>query len=144
MTLHMIDEICGHIHNYFPDACHPGTYDIEDGVLTAPFLAEGDCYCIRGSRFNDGAHRYTADQSDLADETFTGEVWTMKLPAAFLRLVGEIEAWQAKYGARALSPFQSENVIGVYSYQKASGGEDAGGLWESVFKRRLNRWRKLS
>ena len=136
----MLDAICGHIHNYFQDVCHAGTFDIEEGALIAPFLSIGDCYLIRGSRFNDGAHRYTSGDSDLVDETFTGEIWTMKLPAAFRKLVDEIEAWQAKYGAQAASPFQSENVIGVYSYQKGSGGES----WESAFKRRLNRWRKLS
>ena len=136
----MIDEICGHIHNYFPDERHAGKYDIEEGELRLDFVSNGRYFLIRGSAFNDGAHRYPAD--DLTDETFTGEIWTMKPPAAFLKLVGEIEAWQAKYGAQALSPFQSESVIGVYSYQKGSG--ETRRSWEDVFRRKLNRWRKLA
>ena len=83
----------------------------------------------------------------LVDEVFEGEIWAMKVPREFVLLAGEIEAWENKYGAVMASPYQSENVIGVYSYTKASGSGGSGGAtgagWESAYRSRLNRWRKL-
>ena len=133
----MIDDICGSIHNYFTGDgdVHRGTFEISGGSIDLPFLAGGQYFRIVGSALNDGVYQYPAQ--GLSDETFTGEVWAMRVPRAFLRLAEEIVAWQEKYGAAAASPYQSENVIGVYSYTRASGG------WEGAFRDRLNRWRKL-
>lgn len=82
----------------------------------------------------------------LSDETFDGEIWAMKVPRAVIALAGEITAWQAQYGAAMASPYQSESVIGVYSYNKATSGSGAGGsadAWKDVFRGQLNQWRKL-
>lgn len=142
----MIERVCEHIHNYFSagEDRRAGTYTIEGGVLTLPHVAEGQYFRIVGSTFNDGVYLQPAD--GLTDETFTGEVWAMKPPRDFLRTVGEIEAWVAKYGDAAMSPYQSENVIGVYSYTKTGAGTSsatAAGSWETLFKARLNQWRRL-
>ena len=147
MTPYMIDEICGAIHNYFADAgdIRAGSFDIEEGELSAGFLTTGQYYRIVGSAMNDGVWQHPAD--GLADESFTGEIWPMKPPRAFLQLAEEVEVWQEKYGAQALSPFQSESVIGVYSYQKAASGKTTGeskSAWQDVFRKKLNRWRKLA
>lgn len=142
----MLDEICANIHNWFCDAddIRAGAFAIEGGALALDFLAEGQYFRIVGSLFNDGVYTYPAE--GLTDETFDGEVWPMRPPKAFVALCAEIEAWQDKYGAVMASPYQSESVIGVYSYTKAatgSGGSGSGG-WESAFRGKLNRWRKLS
>ena len=140
----MIERVCEHIHNYFSAEGdrRAGTYTIENGVLTLPHVVEGQYFRIVGSAFNDGVYIQPAD--DLIDETFTGEVWAMKPPRDFIRTVEEIEAWEAKYGEAVASPFQSENVIGVYSYAKAAtGGASALTGWQAAFKSRLNQWRKL-
>lgn len=147
MTPYLIDEICGTIHNYFADAAdiRAGSFDIEEGELSADFLVNGQYYRITGSAMNDGVWQHPAE--GLVDESFTGEIWPMKPPRAFLTMVEEIGQWQEKYGAQALSPFQSESVIGVYSYQKASSGKTTGEIqsaWQDAFKKKLNRWRKLS
>ena len=140
----MIERVCEHIHNYFSagDDRRAGTYTIENGILALDHVVEGQYFRIVGSAFNDGVYIQPAD--DLIDETFTGEVWAMKPPRDFLRTVEEIEAWEAKYGERVMSPFQSENVIGVYSYAKAAtGGASALTGWQAAFKSRLNQWRRL-
>lgn len=140
----MIERVCEHIHNFFSadEDRRAGTYTIENGVLTLPHVVEGQYFRIVGSAFNDGVYIQPAD--DLIDETFTGEVWAMKPPRDFIRTVEEIEAWEAKYGEAVASPFQSENVIGVYSYAKAAtGGASALTGWQAAFKSRLNQWRRL-
>lgn len=142
----MIDLICGHIHNYFtsPDDIRRGTYTIAGGSLELPFVLPGQYFRVVGSALNDGVYPYPAES--LADETFTGEIWPMKLPRAFILLAGEIEAWQAQYGASVASPYQSENVIGVYSYTKAAGAGGsgrAGAGWQGAYRSRLDRWRRL-
>jgi len=63
----------------------------------------------------------------------------MRPPKEFLDLVAEIEAWQAEYGAVANSPYQSENVIGVYHYTKGSGAVG----WRQVFGARLKPYMQL-
>lgn len=146
MTPYMIDEICGTIHNYFTDKedIRSGEYIIEGGALDLDFLLPGQYFRIVGSAMNDGVWQHPAD--GLVDETFTGQIWPMRPPRAFLTMAEEISQWQDKYGAAMLSPYQSENVIGVYSYTKAatgSGGASSAAGWKDVFKNKLNRWRKL-
>lgn len=145
----MMDQICAHIHNYFTDPAdiRAGEYTVSGGAIDLPFLASGQYFRVTGSALNDGVYQYPAE--DLQDETFTGEIWPMKVPKAVRDIAAEIEAWQAKYGAAMASPYQSENVIGVYSYTKQGGKAsvnttqaDAGG-WQSAFRARLDPWRKL-
>ena len=152
----MLGKVCNHVHNFFEGDAVSGTYTISNGALTLGFLTEGQRFRIVGSALNDGVYTWHAagiknDDNNAAaglqDETFVGEIVPMKVPRDFADLAGEIAAWIAAYGNKVLSPFQSENVIGVYSYTKASaGGAAAGGTssptWESVFASRLNPYRK--
>ena len=137
----MLDAICAHIHNYFETGRRPGTYTVAEGRLELPFVKAGQYFRVTGSDLNDGVYRYPAE--DLRDETFTGEIWPMAVPRAVLALSGEIDAWTEKYGEASQSPYQSENVIGVYSYTRATGSV-AGAGWQGAFRERLNPWRRLS
>ena len=153
----MLDAICAHLHNYFiaDSDKHAGTFTITGGAIDlSDFLLNGQYFRIVGSALNDGVYKYPAQPEQgkpaiLQDETFTGEVWAMKVPRAVVAIAGEIEAWQAKYGSAAMSPYQSESVIGVYSRSKASGGSRNGdgsaspATWQTMFAYRLNEWRKL-
>lgn len=147
----MIDRICGFINNFFTsdDDRHPGEYTIANGALELPFMLEGQYFRIVGSALNDGVYRYPVTAATgLSDETFTGEVWAMKVPKAFIDVCDKIKDWEDKYGDAASSPYQSENVIGVYSYTKAIGSQNgvygvkAG--WQDIFGGELNRWRKIA
>lgn len=144
----MIDRICGFIHNYFTaDADkHAGTYTIENGSITLPFLVVGQYFRIVGSALNDGVYLY--GEAELADETFVGEVWAMKVPRAVRDIAIEAAALAEANGDKLNGPYTSENVIGAYSYTKssaASGGVD-GWLFgkDGIFGTRLNQYRKLA
>lgn len=143
----MLEEILAFIHNYFVKEIHRGMFEISDGQFLCDFLRNGQYFRIRGSIFNDGVYQYPV--SDLANETFTGEIWAMAVPSAVIALAGEIEDWQARYEAEMLKPYSSESIPGVYSYTKSSSGKSGNKTgsamitWRDVFAARLNKWRKL-
>lgn len=139
----MLEQVLMHLKNWFlvPGGIHEGTYTIEDGGITLPFLANGQYFRICGSVFNDGLHQYPA--SDLKAETFEGTVWALAVPQAVIELAEEIEAWQTKNGDASVSLYQAES-FGGYSYTKATDGATGGAVtWQTSFRSRLNAWRKL-
>lgn len=139
----MLEQVLMHLKNWFlvPGGIHEGTYTIEDGGITLPFLANGQYFRICGSVFNDGLHQYPA--SDLKAETFEGNVWALAVPQAVIDLAAEIEAWQKKNGEASVSPYQAES-FGGYSYSKATDSASGGAVtWQTAFRSRLNAWRKL-
>lgn len=141
----MLEELMRECRNYFliPGGVHPDTYTIKGGSIALPFLVEGQYFRIIGSTFNDGVYQYGT--GGLTDETFDGAVWALAVPAAFISLVEDVEAWRDKYESAANSPFQSESFAG-YSYTKSSANSNSGGSvtgWRGVFASRLNKWRKL-
>ena len=138
----MLEQVLMNIRNWFTveGGIHSGTFSIKDGGITLPFLADGQYFRICGSVFNDGLHQYNV--LDLVDETFTGTIWALAIPKAVIELAAEIEAWQKKNGEAASGIYQSESFGGYqYSKQTASDGGQLT-VW-SVFRKRLNQWRKL-
>lgn len=137
----MLEQVLMHLNNWFCDSQYYGTFSVIGGLIEVPELQNDQYYRVVGSVFNDGVYRYGLDTLP-ADETFTGEIWALKLPPTFLSLVEEINTWQKKNGA-ANGPYQSE-AFGGYSYtlRSSSEGED-GTTWEGAFRKRLNVWRKL-
>ena len=138
----MLEQVLRHLNNWFLVEIHEGTFTVENGSITLPFLLTNQYFRIVGSVLNDGLHQYPA--VDLTDETFTGSVWALAVPKAVIDLSVEIEAWQEKNGEAVASPYQSES-FGGYSYTKRSAGSDGNALngWQGAFKGRLNDWRKL-
>lgn len=138
----MLEQVLRHLNNWFLLEIHEGTFAVENGSITLPFLLTNQYFRIVGSVFNDGLHQYPA--VDLTDETFTGSVWALAVPKAVIDLSVEIEAWQEKNGEAVASPYQSES-FGGYSYTKQTAGSNGGAYagWEMTFKSRLNDWRKL-
>lgn len=148
----MIERICAFIHNYFTHdkygvAWHreTGSFTIENGTIDLPFLANGQYFRIIGSRMNDGVYQYP--EVGLLDETFSGEIWEMRVPKAVQDIANEAETLETQYGNKLNSPYTSENVIGAYSYTKGSGVSGGGDNWlfgkDGVFGKRLGPWRKL-
>lgn len=144
----MLTELCQELRNWFDIERHSGAFTIENGNIAVNFLREGQYFRIIGSIFSDGVHQYPA--AALPDETFTGSVWALAIPKPVIELAEDISAWREKYeaaDAAAMSPFSSES-FGGYSYSKSNGGNTASGSsaapgWQSVFRARLNMWRKL-
>ena len=139
----VLTELCQELRNWFCDEeadIHEGTFTVVNGELSLPFLIEGQYFRILGSVFNDGVHQYG---DTLEDETFSGTVWAMRIPASVIDLASQIDSWIEKNGEAVVSPYQSESW-GGYSYSLKSGAGGTGALsWKSVFASSLNRWRKL-
>lgn len=139
----MLEQVLMNIRNWFTvdGGIHSGTFTIEDGGITLPFLANGQYFRIIGSVFNDGLHKYPA--TNLVDEEFSGAIWALAIPAAVIDLADEISKWQGKNGEASVSPYQSES-FGGYSYSKATDAETGGAVtWQSAFKKQLSAWRKI-
>lgn len=132
----MLEQVLRHLNNWFLVDIHEGTFTVENGGITLPFLQNNQYFRVCGSVFNDGLHQYPA--ADLVDEVFTGTVWALAVPKAVVSLSEDITAWQEKNGGTVSSPYTSES-FGGYSYTKASGVTS----WQDAFRGRLNDWRKL-
>lgn len=145
-----LTELCAHLRNWFVRSesdKYYGVFEIANGLLVLPAgveLRDGQYFRVIGSVFSDGVHQHPA--SFPVDETFGGEIWAMAVPSDVIALTEEIGEWEKKYGEAAASPYTSES-FGGYSYQKSGGASLNGNSgvvsWETQFKPRLNRWRKL-
>lgn len=151
----MLEQICGFIHNYFIKEAKVGSFEIENGMISLDFVKEGQRFWITNSVLNDGVYTFhesgiTDDDDEnaagLKDETWAGTICALAVPPAVIALSSEIKQWVANNQEAVESPYQSENVIGVYSYTKASGGTGAGGSvgWQDIYKSQLDRWRRVS
>ena len=139
----MLEQVLRDIRNWFTvdGGIHSGTFTIEDGGITLPFLATGQYFRIIGSVFNDGLHQYPA--TGLVNEEFSGAIWALAIPPAVIELADEISKWQVKNGEASTSPYQSES-FGGYSYSKATDSASGGAVtWQSAFRKQLNVWRKI-
>ena len=139
----MLEAVLRHLKNWFlvPGGIHHGTFVVEGGSIALPFLSDGQYYRVFGSVFNDGLHKYGINEQMKA-ETFDGTIWALAVPPDVVAISDEIREWNSKNAAKANSPFQSESFEN-YSYTKASGQNGAAMSWESVFRSRLNSWRKV-
>lgn len=135
-----LTDLCQELRNWFEYKKKFGKFKIENGKLTSVLLEEGQYFRIVGSIFNDGVWN-TSDQ--LKDEEFNGAIWLMAVPPTVIELAEEISGWQEKNADVLASPFQSES-FGGYSYNKGSGSNEDGVVnWQTFFKSKLNKWRKL-
>lgn len=150
----MLNEICENLCNYFIQNRFEGRFEIVDGMISLPLL-DGQRFLIQGSALNDGMYTYhddgikNDDDSEavgLQDESWAGTICALAVPPAVVALSSEIQAWVDANQESQNSPYSSENVIGVYSYTKASGGHGAGGSvgWMDIFADKLKRWRKVA
>lgn len=134
------------VENCWVDVAHSkeGEYEIKNGMITLPFLVEGQYFMISGSYFNDGVYQYYSSNviDGLQDEKSTFYVVSIKPPRSFIALCDDIDEWKDKYSSGAESPFTSESFDG-YSYQKKSGENGSDFSWKDAFKSRLDIWRML-
>ena len=154
----MLQKVLEYIHNMFITAPNPGTYTIENGAISPSVaLKEGQRIWIVGSDLNDGVYTYhesgfknddDTEAAELRDEVFSGSICALSVPPTVIALTEEISQWVEKYGETIRSPYSSENVIGVYSYEKMTASKVGGGnpfiSWQDVFKTDLDRWRRVS
>lgn len=139
----MLEAVLRHLKNWFrvPGGIHHGTFVVEGGSITLPFLSDGQYYRVIGSVFNDGLHKY-GNNEQMKPETFQGTIWELAIPPEIVAISEEIGDWNSKNAAKVNSPFQSESFEN-YSYTKATGQNGGAMGWESAFCSRLNPWRKV-
>ena len=143
-----LNMICEYLNNWFWRDKIAGEFEVSGGSITVPSLQNGQYYRIIGSVFNEGIHIYPS--TDLKEEDFKGEVWSMVIPQDIIDLASDLHDWLTEYGtasSEALSPYTSESFNG-YSYSKnAGGGSDASGAgansWQNAFSYRLIPYRRL-
>lgn len=138
-----LDELCRELKNYFKKSTYFGNFEIVDGKIQTldEILKQGQYFRIVGSVFNDGIYQYPT--SNLIDEEFEGAVLAMAVPKEVIALASEIDEWEKANEKSLNSPYQSES-FGGYSYSLKNGGDSGGLTWQSHFKTKLNKWRKLS
>ena len=141
----MLTELCRECRNWFTTDSdkHSGDFTISDGGITPfDFVLSGQYFRIMGSHFNDGVYKNVPEEvAKLAAETFTGQIWAMRVPPAFIDLSGKIEEYIAK-NEKEVSPYTSES-FGGYSYTKATGSNGLPLTWQEVFNSQLKVWRKI-
>lgn len=152
----MLSQICSYLRNYFVKEAIDGRFTISSGMIELPFMMDGQRFWLLGSVFNDGIYTYhesgignddDTEAAQLKNETFKGRICAMAVPPSVIALAEEIGEWVEKYGDAQTSPYKSESVIGVYSYEKSSyGGSNGTSIpvtWQDIYKSRLNRWKKV-
>ena len=155
-----LTELCQELRNWFDRDQQKwyGEFTISNGAITwgvkSLDLKDGQYFRIIGSTFNDGVQKYDSEAlASMTDESFDGSVWAMAVPPSVIALAEAISNWKGKFedlDNSNMSPFQSES-FGGYSYSKGSGGSSSSGVgqsgavdtWQSVFAKKLSRWRKL-
>lgn len=145
----MLYEICEHLHNFFDSRDgeyidrSADTFTISNGVISplSSTLIAGQYIRIVGSLLNDGIYLLPSNFtiSSLVNETFTGAIFGLAIPKDLVTLDSEITAYVA---ANPASGYVSES-FGGWSGTKATGANGAALSWESVYAKRLNRWRKM-
>lgn len=135
----MLYTIMKHLRNFFlTNVRETGSFEIKGGMISLPFVKEGQYIMIEGSDFNDGVYKYPV--SDLTDETFYGSIVILNPSKEFLELVEDINAYQEK--AKGSEGYVSES-FGGYSYTKSTNANGNASSWSDAFRDRLNVWRKI-
>lgn len=142
-----ITYMCGLLRNYFTDKNHifQGTYTIHDKSIAVDFLKDNQYFRITGSTFNDGVFCNTPDDlARLRDETFTGAIWCMAVPADFVRLCDDAERFMAKIAEISgnFKGYTSESW-GGYTYTLPTSAPAFIQEWQYRIKQGMNTYRKL-
>lgn len=137
------------INNYFYSGINESlevTFDSATkkitGIFTNTYIV-GMYIKIKGTFLNDGVYKIVevdvnelTVSEDLQDEVAESCIAILKPCKAFLSLVAEIETYVASGNKEGISSEKIDDY--AVSYGSGNGG------WSSVFKKRLNTYRKLS
>lgn len=133
----VLESVLENINNWFVVGKYADTYTIERRTINLPFLQSGQYFRVVGSVFNDGLYCYSPN--GMTNETFNGEIWALAVPPAVIALSIEIAEWIQNNPNNGMV---SES-FGGYTYNKGSSNGHADD-WNSVFRSKLNSFRKLS
>ena len=137
-----VADVMRRVRNCFPSVRMDGTFTICNHHLDADgLLLPGDWLAIVGSARADGV--WQLDENGClngpADEIFTGSVWLLRPPEAFLRLCADIIAYDSGQRRDGLR----RERFGAYSLERAVDGNGLPIGWETVFRHRLLPWQRM-
>lgn len=140
-----INDFCEEVNNYFEQTRIFGKFEIINGNidLNRYGIQEGQYIRVVGSVFNDGVYQYPIPpENGLVDEKFDGAIWVMAVPSSVVTQIEEVNQWEAMNQSVLNSPYQSES-FGGYSYTLKTENAEGGLNWQTHFRRKLDRWRKV-
>ena len=140
-----INDFCEEVNNYFEQTRIFGEFEIANGNidLNRYGIQEGQYIRVVGSVFNDGVYQYPIPpENELVDEKFDGAIWVMAVPSSVITQIEEVNQWEATNQSTLNSPYQSES-FGGYSYTLKTENAEGGLNWQTHFRRKLDRWRKV-
>lgn len=140
-----ISDFCEEVNNYFEQTRIFGEFEIVNGSidLNKYDIQEGQYIRVVGSVFNDGVYQYPIPpENELVDEKFDGAIWVMAVPSSVITQIEEVNQWEATNQSTLNSPYQSES-FGGYSYTLKTENAEGGLNWQTHFRRKLDRWRKV-
>lgn len=140
-----INDFCEEVNNYFEQTRIFGKFEIINGNmdLNRYGIQEGQYIRVVGSVFNDGVYQYPIPpENELVDEKFDGAIWVMAVPSSVVTQIEEVNQWEAMNQSTLNSPYQSES-FGGYSYMLKAENAEGGLNWQTHFRRKLDRWRKV-
>lgn len=140
-----INDFCEEVNNYFEQTRIFGKFEIINGNidLNRYGIQEGQYIRVVGSVFNDGVYQYPIPpENELVDEKFDGAIWVMAVPSSVVTQIEEVNQWEATNQSTLNSPYQSES-FGGYSYTLKAENAEGGLNWQTHFRRKLDRWRKV-
>lgn len=143
----MLSHVMNSINNYFVRTVEHGTFTISGGVITVhdTYLV-GQHIRIMGSLLNDGVFEVKNTLISIpgaGDETFTGAVCGLAVPADFLELVEQITAFQSKASKNPAAGMLQSESFGGYAYSVATGANGLPATWKEAFATRLNPYRRM-
>ena len=148
-----INTICAHLPNWFIQGQpqESGNLILANGkitlktdfkvgqriLLTGGMFAVGSFLIASKLEVDTGGYLYTLDGAEGIDDEIA-LVYGQRVPPGFIALCEEIAAWRPKNKPTSL---QSENIIGEYSYTKATGPDGLPPGWQKVFAPDLREYR---
>ena len=142
-----ITHMCCLLKNYFTDSKHifHGTYTIRDKTISAEFVQNNQYFRISGSVFNDGVYCNTPEDLErLRDETFTGAIWVMSVPAGFIELCDDAERFKSKITEiSAIFEGYTSESWGGYTYTLPTSAPAFIQDWQYRIKQGMNAYRRL-
>lgn len=139
-------SVMNYINNHFVRSREEGDYEIKNGIISlSKKYAIGQYIYIVGSLLNDGLYLINdrlITLDDSMDESFSGTIYGLGIPSAFIQLVDEIELFSNSAEGQASNITSASFGIQSYSWATDANGNRAG--WETVFAKRLNQYRRMT
>lgn len=136
----IMNDICAYLHNYFIADVRTGTFSVVNGVIVGleNIVKPDQYFYLSGTMLSDGIYKRT-EKMKFRDETFTGEIMALAIPAPLRAIADEISKWREE---NETGGYASES-FGGYSYQMPTGEDGQPITWREAFAARLRPWRKL-